>query len=80
MQLVEDIALGRVTPELKEALDARGISLTRYPYLPREQSQVAVRLPDALIAELDRRATAKGMKRSALIRQVLDAYIAEPTS
>lgn len=46
-----------------------------WPILPREQAQICVRLPNALVAELDRRAESQGMKRAALIRRVLSDYI-----
>lgn len=73
-QLLEDVMDGRVKADPSLVVKR----VTPWPLLPREQQQVAVRLPTTTVTKLDERAEAKGLKRAALIRQVIDDYLASP--
>lgn len=45
--------------------------------MPMVRTQTLVQLTDELIALLDKEATRRGVSRSALIREALDAYLSD---
>jgi hypothetical protein len=67
--------------EIEIAEDARITvrNAPNWPLLPKEHTQVSIKIPDDILEKLAEMATKEGYKRAAYIRKILTEHVAEPT-